>query len=403
MWLVFLKLMFDNFGWAKVLIWLFIIYLVGGVLYEMYGWLGIAIPILLIIAVLVYFFFIESILEKRRDKKWFKTNLGAAEKYKKASEYYRNCILTSEYPDNCLVIENVLNGKKTVDLYRLYIDGQDIDKPYCADDRLCIDFKLTPQMNGIELQITKKTDDIKAIRWIESRLNGNPIVIDGLSEGELESDDKFIVNKTELRTIRIAPTGGNKSFGIKQYVNFAKGEKGKCITLKVNVFYMDNISEMIVLKLKVKHIRECYRYHEDKPKYFAGKDILPTENVKGWMLYVTQHDVYFEEGHAFVVTKITKGVAVLTNVSFVPANTPVVLKGEGNGHAMILEEPVAQFNYTNFLRVSDSGAEKDIYLLANKSKGVGFYKWNGDELGAGKAYLPASSVKKADYISLYVI
>lgn len=48
MWLVYLKLMYDSFGWAKVVIWLLIIYLVGGVLYEFFGWLGIAIPILLI-------------------------------------------------------------------------------------------------------------------------------------------------------------------------------------------------------------------------------------------------------------------------------------------------------------------------------------------------------------------
>jgi hypothetical protein len=401
MWLIYLKLMHDNFGWAKVLIWLFIIYLVGGVLYEMYGWLGIAIPILLIIAVLVYFFFIESILEKRRYKKWFKTNPRAAEKYKKASEYYRNCILTSEYPDNCLVVENVLNGKKTVDLYRLYINGQDIEKPYCERDRLYVDFMLTPQLNGIELQITKMAADIKAIRWIESRLNGHPVEVDGLNEGELESDDKFIVNRTELRTIRLAKECENKNVSIKQYVNFAQGEKGRCITLKVNVVYTDNISETVTLKLKVNHIRKSFSYQEKKPDHFSGKEILSTETVGGWTLYVTQHDVYFDEGHAFVVTKIKKGKAVLTNVLFVPENTPVLLKGQGNGHAMILEEPIEHFNYTNYLKVSE-GSEKDIYLLANKSKGVGFYKWNGGELGAGKAYLPANSVKNVDYISLSV-
>ena len=39
MWLVYLKTMYDAFGWVKVLVWLFVIYIVGMLLYEMFGWL----------------------------------------------------------------------------------------------------------------------------------------------------------------------------------------------------------------------------------------------------------------------------------------------------------------------------------------------------------------------------
>ncbi|MBO4850103.1 MAG: hypothetical protein J5529_04270 [Prevotella sp.] len=50
----------------------------------------------------------------------------------------------------------------------------------------------------------------------------------------------------------------------------------------------------------------------------------------------------------------------------------------------------------NILLVSDkkTSGEKgntSVYVLANKSKGVGFYKWTGGELGKGRVYLPVNA------------
>ena len=50
----------------------------------------------------------------------------------------------------------------------------------------------------------------------------------------------------------------------------------------------------------------------------------------------------------------------------------------------------------NLLLVSDrkTSGESDntsVYVLAKKSNGVGFYKWTGGDLGAGRVYLPISA------------
>jgi hypothetical protein len=80
--------MYDSFGWAKVIIWLFIIYIVGRLLYEEFGWLGVAIPVLLIVGLIVHLFFIEPKLQARRYRKLLETNPKEAEKFKNAPELF---------------------------------------------------------------------------------------------------------------------------------------------------------------------------------------------------------------------------------------------------------------------------------------------------------------------------
>ena len=46
----------------------------------------------------------------------------------------------------------------------------------------------------------------------------------------------------------------------------------------------------------------------------------------------------------------------------------------------------------NILEVSDENASNGVYVLANGSQGVGFYKWAGGSLGAGRAIVPAYRV-----------
>ena len=77
----------------------------------------------------------------------------------------------------------------------------------------------------------------------------------------------------------------------------------------------------------------------------------------------------------------------------VPANTPVVLyKAGANGTA--INVPViasAEAVGENDLKVSDGGEPTNAYVLANKTSGVGFYKWAGGTLTAGKVYLQGAS------------
>ena len=112
----------------------------------------------------------------------------------------------------------------------------------------------------------------------------------------------------------------------------------------------------------------------------------------GWASYVTTKAMRFVEGEAFAVTAAGSGSVTLTEVTDVPNNFPVLLKGEGAKTAMVLEEsPAAP---ANELRIS-TGGEINGYVLANKDAGVGFYKWAGGSLTSGKVYLPASAVAGA--------
>jgi hypothetical protein len=112
--------------------------------------------------------------------------------------------------------------------------------------------------------------------------------------------------------------------------------------------------------------------------------------ANGYATYVTTHAVEFEEGDAYAVT-IDGGVAKLTQVTQVPKNTPVLLKGAGVKKPAVLENAPAAI--TTDLHVSiggDPGA--NAYVLANKTEhGVGFYKWNGGSLTSGKVYLQAAT------------
>lgn len=108
----------------------------------------------------------------------------------------------------------------------------------------------------------------------------------------------------------------------------------------------------------------------------------------GYATYVTEHNVEFVEGDAYAVT-IDGGVAKLTPVTQVRKNVPVLLKGAGVKTIDVIEETPAAI--TTDLKVSTGGEPSNAYVLANKTYGVGFYKWNGGSLTSGKVYLDAST------------
>ena len=78
----------------------------------------------------------------------------------------------------------------------------------------------------------------------------------------------------------------------------------------------------------------------------------------------------------------------------VPANTPVVLYKAGADGTAINVPVIASAEAVgdNDLVVSDgTTAMSNAYVLANKTKGVGFYPWTGATLSAGKIYLQAKA------------
>ena len=95
-----------------------------------------------------------------------------------------------------------------------------------------------------------------------------------------------------------------------------------------------------------------------------------------------------------VYTATDNGASVTLNEvtsKKVPANTPVILKGAAGSYLGAVIASADDLG-ANDLHISDGTTAKgdDIYVLANKSNGVGFYKWAGDgSLSAGKIYLKA--------------
>ncbi len=136
----------------------------------------------------------------------------------------------------------------------------------------------------------------------------------------------------------------------------------------------------------------------------------PTFNVNigdaKWKTIVTYKDVEIPENvKAFIVTDVmpenTQSLAKLQYIGKkLKAGDPYLLhitSGESGDYEMtLIDEAAPDYSDDNLLQVSDrkttgSKGTSTIYVLANKSKGVGFYRWTGDKLGAGRVYLNVTS------------
>ena len=107
---------------------------------------------------------------------------------------------------------------------------------------------------------------------------------------------------------------------------------------------------------------------------------------------------FTESGVTAYLAKVTDGYVSLTAINKVPANTPVVLYQDVESKTTT-NIPLATSTddaTDNQLQVSDgstaiSDETTTIYVLANKSAGVGFYKWAGaSSLSEGRVYLPVT-------------
>ena len=127
----------------------------------------------------------------------------------------------------------------------------------------------------------------------------------------------------------------------------------------------------------------------------------------GWKTIVTYKDVEIPENvKAYVVTKVTPdengdSKAKLKEIEEkqLKGGEPYLLYTEAGAgdYTMTLLSDEDSENLSapekNMLEISDrktSGVkgETSVYVLANKAKGVGFYKWTGGKLGKGRVYLP---------------
>ena len=118
-------------------------------------------------------------------------------------------------------------------------------------------------------------------------------------------------------------------------------------------------------------------------KIYVQKSEEPTEVVTvsshGWATYIPSYAVQFPANRAYVVTDVDGDKTEVEAVTKVPARTPVLLKGEGEVTATILDEEV-DAPATNLLSVGTGYAVdgKYSYVLAkNGENKAGFKQWTG--------------------------
>ena len=112
-------------------------------------------------------------------------------------------------------------------------------------------------------------------------------------------------------------------------------------------------------------------------------------------------DFSLTDGITAYIAKKSGDVIKLVEVEKVPANTGVILKGAADTYPIAATNSSTDEISANELLVSDgtiTGDESTIFVLANKSHGVGFYLLkSGETIPKGKAYLqiPAASLSRS--------
>ncbi len=125
-----------------------------------------------------------------------------------------------------------------------------------------------------------------------------------------------------------------------------------------------------------------------------------------WATYVTADNVSFPSGvSAYIATSATAESVTLTEVAAAPAGTPIIVKATAAGTYTLDTEAAEDCDDVdaNLLQVSDGDNGVNDYVLYNGADGVGFYKWTGAALAAGRVYLPAASVPAANAGALTIV
>ena len=125
--------------------------------------------------------------------------------------------------------------------------------------------------------------------------------------------------------------------------------------------------------------------------HYTGPTISLTMDAVGYMTYFNKYaNLSFGDLKAYIVTEIGENKVTLAEITKVPANTGVILKGTAGEHTLTIEESGDTYE-TNCLKKSSGFAATDSYnfwALAKKNDVVGFYKIpTGMTIPVGKCYL----------------
>ncbi len=151
-----------------------------------------------------------------------------------------------------------------------------------------------------------------------------------------------------------------------------------------------------------------FRYYKDGSqkaiqlyKYVEGVEentFDVTVGAAGWKTIVTNANATLPSGiKAYIVTNSNTNSARLTEKASLKANTPYLLEATPGDYTLTVtdtpEEPTG-----NLLQISNASTTNGVYVLGNV-EGVGFYKWTGGLLGAGRVYLPAPDSDAREFLS----
>lgn len=152
----------------------------------------------------------------------------------------------------------------------------------------------------------------------------------------------------------------------------------------------------------------------DVDSYFSVTGIKNTSTIEaisvpatvtdaGWATWVTPFNVEAPSSTEAYSVKLNGTSTELTKLTFIPQDMPVLLKNAGS-YEFPVTDAVPDVLIDNDLKVSDGTvtSANNAYVLANKSKGVGFYKWIGTSdspaIPAGKVYLIYTASSAPDFI-----
>lgn len=170
-------------------------------------------------------------------------------------------------------------------------------------------------------------------------------------------------------------------------------------TVLTNTFAIEDGSAVITAsgectlrynKAKDQNRFRYYKSGQEAIQLYRHQSAGVTIGSTGWRTLVASKNVKFPAGvTAYIVTAEDGNKAKLKAVKAVEANVPVLLKGEAGTYTLTVAENEECANTeANLLKVSEQNTYENVYVLANKNYGVGFYQWTGGWMGAGRVYLP---------------
>ncbi|MBQ8064693.1 MAG: hypothetical protein IJ200_03430 [Prevotella sp.] len=121
----------------------------------------------------------------------------------------------------------------------------------------------------------------------------------------------------------------------------------------------------------------------------------------GWRTLVSAHDVAsLPSGlKAYTVTESSSASVKLTEVTEIAKDTPYLLEGDADTYTLTISSDAVTAPTDNLLRISNATTGNGVYVLAKDGDNVGFYKWTGGYIGAGRVYLPAPAAGARQFLA----